>query len=331
MRKIIAVAVFATITIHAVSAVAGVPPADKCEASKNKEAGSYYACREKAEAKAIAKGGVADYSKCTAKFDDKWGAAESKGGGACPDNVLTSPMNDYLAAQAAEAASVIGGASIPTTAADLQDCQVGLAICSTGLTVCAATPIGQIHKTGQTSCADPADLTEPVASISCTGTGQDGAYQKGVANSFTDNGDGTVTDNKSGLQWEKLDDNNVGGVHDLNLQYTWAQAFSVKIAHLNVFNFAGHNDWRLPNVKELQSLTDFSAPLNAFTFSTFNTGCAPSCTVLTCSCSSYFYYWSSTSYPAGVSEAWSVGVGDGITQSWAKTSSLYVRAVRGGS
>jgi hypothetical protein len=56
--------------------------------------------------------------------------------------------------------------------------------------------------------------------------------------SYTDNGD-TITDNNTGLEWEKKTAGNVGTL------YTWLEAFAY-IASLNTANFAGHNDWRLP-------------------------------------------------------------------------------------
>lgn len=102
--------------IFTISAQAGVTPADKCEASKNKTAGAYYSCREKAEAGAIRAGTSPDYAKCSTKFDDKWEAAETGGAGDCPDAVLTMQMNDFLAAQATQAAEIIAGA------ADIPDC-----------------------------------------------------------------------------------------------------------------------------------------------------------------------------------------------------------------
>ncbi len=66
------------------SAGHALDPAAKCEAAKNKEAGKYAFCRQSAEAKAIKKGEAPDYSKCDAKFSDKWGKADAKGGAACP-------------------------------------------------------------------------------------------------------------------------------------------------------------------------------------------------------------------------------------------------------
>jgi hypothetical protein len=122
--------------------------------------------------------------------------------------------------------------------------EVALANC-----VPASEPAGQVRKTGQTSCWDATG-----ALIACAGTGQDGELRKGLARSYTDNGDGTITDNTTGLVWEKLTDD--GSIHDVNRTSNWDGAFS-RIATLNAANFAGHGDWRLPNVNELQSLVDY--------------------------------------------------------------------------
>jgi len=291
------------------AALAAPTAADKCEASKNKTAGAYYSCREKAEATGITKGLPADYSKCTAKFDDKWDGAEATGAGACPDAVLTAPMNSYIAAQAAEAASVVAGAPIPDCAGDLATCE--------------AQPVGQVHETGQTICYDAAGTV-----IACAGTGQDGELQKGIANSFTDNGDGTVTDNLSGLMWAKLSDD--GTIHDWDDLYTWDNAFLSKVATLNSGSFAGHSDWRVPNLDELESLRSLGA-VSPATFSEFNTGCVPACTVTTCSCTQSDSYWSSSTYQSAPTYAWYVYFNDGLTYNFYKTFSLYVRGVRAGS
>src|SRR5205085_1976390 len=120
--------------------------------------------------------------------------------------------------------------------------------------VCSA--LGQLPKTGQTSCYNAGG-----SPIACSGTGQDAEFQKGAARSFTDNADGTVTDKRSGLMWEKLDDRNVGGsagIHDKDNLYTWNDAFG-KISDLNASDFAGHGDWRLPNRFELESLVNLGA------------------------------------------------------------------------
>jgi hypothetical protein len=65
------------------------------------------------------------------------------------------------------------------------------------------------------------------------------------ANDFTDNGDGTVTDRATGLTWMKADSGKT---------MTWEQA----LEYAENLNYAGYNDWRLPNVKELQSIVDYT-------------------------------------------------------------------------
>ncbi len=63
-------------------------------------------------------------------------------------------------------------------------------------------------------------------------------------NRFRDNSDGTVTDEATGLTWQKADS---GKPMD------WKAA----LAHAEGLTFAGHDDWRLPSVKELQSIVDY--------------------------------------------------------------------------
>jgi hypothetical protein len=67
-------------------------------------------------------------------------------------------------------------------------------------------------------------------------------------NNFTDNGDGTITDAATSLQWTKADsEQGMDWEHAL----AWAQ-------QKNAENYLGHSDWRLPDVKELQSIVDYS-------------------------------------------------------------------------
>jgi hypothetical protein len=67
-------------------------------------------------------------------------------------------------------------------------------------------------------------------------------------NSFVDNGDGTVTDNATGLMWSQADDGGEG--------MNWEDALAWVQAR-NDENYLGHDDWRLPNAKELQSIVDY--------------------------------------------------------------------------
>lgn len=100
--------------------------------------------------------------------------------------------------------------------------------------------------TGQTTSYDndsqPITVSRAVAFY-----GQDAVYQ-GPQPSYRDNGDGTVSDLNTGLMWQQ----DPGG------QVTLEQAQ----AGASTLNLAGYNDWRLPTVKELYSLIDFSGSTN---------------------------------------------------------------------
>ena len=67
-------------------------------------------------------------------------------------------------------------------------------------------------------------------------------------NDFSDNGAGAITDRATGLMWAR-DDSGAG----MNWQnaLAWVQAQNGLDAH-------GHNDWRLPNAKELHSIVDYT-------------------------------------------------------------------------
>src|SRR5207244_13483643 len=71
---------------------------------------------------------------------------------------------------------------------------------------------------------------------------------------YSDKGDGTITDVNTGLRWEKLSHDGSG--HDEHNTYTRATAFG-HVATLNSMRFAGHADWRMPNVRELLSIVTY--------------------------------------------------------------------------
>lgn len=95
----------------------------------------------------------------------------------------------------------------------------------------------------------------------------------GVEN-YTLNDDGTTTDNASGLMWTTV---------DLGVFVDWESALGLAESS----EFAGYTDWRLPDVKELQSIVDYSGSYPAVNQEYFN------CTVS--KENENFYYWTSTS------------------------------------
>ena len=99
-----------------------------------------------------------------------------------------------------------------------------------------------IVDTGQGGCYNSMYLTDCPEKGSAF-LGQDTQYN-GAQPSYTDNGDGTVTDNNTGLMWQK----------DPGRKMTFDEA--AEGAHY--FNLAGYTDWRLPTIKELYSLIQFS-------------------------------------------------------------------------
>ncbi|WP_353571165.1 DUF1566 domain-containing protein [Candidatus Albibeggiatoa sp. nov. BB20] len=111
-------------------------------------------------------------------------------------------------------------------------------------------------------------------------------------NRFVDNGDGTVSDYGTGLMWMK--DDSVQGKD-------WVDA----LAYAENLEYAGYDDWHLPNVKELQSIVDYSGVYPAINPDYFNITDEDA------------YFWSSTSaYFSNVSEeqqkrywAWYVAFG----------------------
>jgi hypothetical protein len=114
--------------------------------------------------------------------------------------------------------------------------------------------------------------------------------------------------------------------------YTWSGAVTTKIAALNTAKFAGYSDWRLPNIRELNSIVNYETPYPGPVLSTlFDTACNQGCTVLTCSCSRADNYWSSTSDAGNPFYTWAVSFSNGSVNDLLKTYSFYVRAVRGGS
>jgi len=184
-----------------------------------------------------------------------------------------------------------------------------------------------VPKSGQTVCYDnttptPVIVACPFAAL----PGQDGDNQKGVAlpsPRFTHNSNGTVTDNLTGLIWLR-------NANCANVTRTWATALN-DVVSLNTAGTMNSNncsdtsnagsyqtDWRLPNVKELQSLIDFQnvnpALPTGHLFLVVQSGS----------------YWSATTYAGFPPNAWLVNLPGGGVVAGGKASTYYVWPVRGG-
>lgn len=89
--------------------------------------------------------------------------------------------------------------------------------------------------------SDEAIISEPQANDAFYG--QDATYQFNEP-SYTNNADGTITDNVTGLMWEQ----------DMGSKLSFEDAFS----KAELSGLGGHSDWRVPTLKELYSLILFT-------------------------------------------------------------------------
>ncbi len=105
------------------------------------------------------------------------------------------------------------------------------------------TPSFPLNDTGQTSCHQDAGGSIACPSAGSAFHGQDAQYGPNAMD-FRDNGDGTVTDLNTGLMWVQA--------------HGEKMTFDEAVAGASTFSLAGYTDWRLPTIKELYSLIDFS-------------------------------------------------------------------------
>ena len=124
-----------------------------------------------------------------------------------------------------------------------------------------------------------------------------------ITNHFTDNGNGTITDNLTQLVWQNILNPNV---------VTWEQA----LIYAEGLTIGTTSDWRLPNIKELQSINNELATNPSVFLPYFsNVG--------------IHNYWSSTTLPNQTLSAWYWNTQFGITTYDVKTNSNYVLCVSG--
>ncbi len=181
-----------------------------------------------------------------------------------------------------------------------------------------------VEKTGQSLCYDPSGSTG--GTVACAGTGQDGETQIGTAwptPRFTDNGDGTVTDKLTDLIW--LKSANCFGARNWSNALNDANTLADGSCSLTDSSSAG--DWRLPNVKELQSLIDFNF-YNPVLSNAAGTAKWTSGDAFTGVQS--LYYWSSSSHVYSPQDAWVVNLYNGPVVPHHKANGSYVWPVRAG-
>ena len=171
-------------------------------------------------------------------------------------------------------------------------------------------------------------------------------------NDFKDNGDGTVTDRNTGLMWMKTDSGK---------GMTWEEA----LAYAENSTYAGYSDWRLPNIKELQYLVDYTRSPDTTKSPAINPIFQTSSITNEAGEEDYPFFWSSTTFltgpvaPSGSAcisfgrglgemhgkimdvhgagaqrvdpKTGSASIGRGFTQGGARRIKNYVRLVRGGA
>lgn len=121
--------------------------------------------------------------------------------------------------------------------------------------------------------------------------------------SYTDNGDGTVTDNVTKLVWQQMTP---------FTDYSQAGA----LAYCAGLNLAGDTDWRLPAVIELVSIVD-TGTYDPSIDSTIFPGTP-----------AVGFYWSATPYAGQPGEAWGVFFNNGYMSSNPASMAYSVRCVR---
>jgi Protein of unknown function (DUF1566)/Collagen triple helix repeat (20 copies) len=166
---------------------------------------------------------------------------------------------------------------------------------------------------------------------------------------YVDNGDSTVTDNMTGLMWEKQTStcrNPVPEVTCYTSVWDWTSSgtlpdgdlFTVFLAGLNGGDYysptfgvqlnsngpgnclANHCDWRIPTITELRSIVDLTASNCGLSFPCIDVAFGPTVP---------FLYWSSSSFATIPGFAWFVSFTDGVVSNSSKSASpLPVRAVR---
>jgi hypothetical protein len=125
---------------------------------------------------------------------------------------------------------------------------------------------------------------------------------------FIDNGDGTVTDNMSGLVW----------IQNPTLVFPKKLSWEEAVKACQELQFGGHADWRLPGILELHSLLDYTQSNPSLPKSNSFVGVQ------------FDSYWSGTTHVDGATYAWHVYFNYGSVEWYDKAVPYYAWPVRGG-
>ena len=159
-----------------------------------------------------------------------------------------------------------------------------------------------------------------------------------------------IRDNVTGLTWELKAPSGGGGLRDSAHTYTWYSANAASnggnagdlgtdtcggtlsaysnqcntanyVAAVNATSLCGYTDWRMPSIRELLSLVDFSVPATSGT-PTIDATYFPN--------TQFDYYWAANNFSSLPVNALHIFFADSSINYGPKTNNFYVRLVRGG-
>ncbi len=131
-------------------------------------------------------------------------------------------------------------------------------------------------------------------------------------NAYKDNGDSTVTDRATGLTWMKVDSGHLKAGQNKDGKLNWEQA----LKWAEDLEYAGHSDWRLPNIKELQSIVDYSRSPDTTQSAAIDHVFSVTPIRDAQGKINYPFYWSGTTHVRGYGGAAAAYVAFGRSQGW---------------
>lgn len=140
-------------------------------------------------------------------------------------------------------------------------------------------------------------------------------------NAFKDNGDGTVTDKATGLMWMKVDSGKLKAGKNKDGKLNWQEALD----WAENLEYAGYSDWRLPNVKELQSIVDYTRSPATTNSAAIDPVFQTTSFIAENGQKDYPYYWSGTTHASlsRASTAAYVAFGRSFGWMWNRRSGQY--------